>query len=141
MMPNQLWAILLHFGCNMWRKEGSFNCHLKDEEESIYRNFLYTDKETWEKVTSFLPSCGINTVLIDMGEGVQYDSHPELAVKGSWTKDEFREELNRLRSLGLTPLPKFNFSAGHNAFMKFFSVLVIGGLVLIINIPATNLFT
>lgn len=118
MMPNQLWAILLHFGCNMWRKEGSFNCHLKDEEESIYRDFLYTDKETWEKVTSFLPSCGINTVLIDMGEGVQYDSHPELAVKGSWTKDEFREELNRLRSLGLTPLPKFNFSAGHNAFMK-----------------------
>lgn len=66
----------------------------------------------------FLPSCGINTVLIDLGEGVQYDSHPELAVKGSWTKAELRQELGRIRSLGMTPLPKLNFSACHNVWMQ-----------------------
>ena len=118
MRSNKIWAILLHLGCNMWRKDDPVTGANKDEEESIYRDFLYTDKETWQKVIDFLPSCGINTVLIDMGEGVQYDSHPELAVKGSWPKAEFRQELDRIRSLGLTPLPKFNFSAGHNAFLQ-----------------------
>ena len=114
----QMWSILLHFGSNMWRKKGAMNSEYKDEEESIYRDFFYTDWETWRKVTEFLPSCGINTVLIDMGEGVCYDRHPELAVRGSWSKAAFRQELNRLRGLGLTPLPKCNFSAGHNAWMK-----------------------
>jgi hypothetical protein len=102
----------------MWRKYNPVIDANKDDEGSIYREYLYTDKETWQKVIDFLPSCGINTVLIDMGEGVQYDSHPELTVKGSWTKEEFRAELARIRSLGLTPLPKFNFSAGHNAFLQ-----------------------
>ena len=118
MAEKKMWAVLLHLGCNMWRKAGAVNTEFKDEEEAIYRDFLYTDKETWRKTIDFLPSCGIDTVLIDMGEGVQYESHPELAVKGSWSKAEFRQELDRIRSLGLTPLPKFNFSAGHNAWMK-----------------------
>jgi len=118
MQTQKMWAILLHLGTNMWRKKNPFDKSYQDEESSIYRDFLYTDKETWTKVVDFLPSCGINTVLIDLGEGVQYDSHPELAVKGSWTKAELRAELDRIRSLGMTPLPKLNFSAGHNAWMQ-----------------------
>lgn len=118
MQTQKMWAILLHLGTNMWRKKNPFDKSYQDEESSIYRDFLYTDKEIWTKVVDFLPSCGINTVLIDLGEGVQYDTHPELAVKGSWTKTELRNELDRIRSLGMTPLPKLNFSAGHNAWLQ-----------------------
>ena len=60
-----------------------------DDEQPVFHDFLYCDKEVWRKVTDFLPSCGINTLLIDMGEGVRLDSHPELAVEGSWSKQEF----------------------------------------------------
>ncbi len=124
MAERKIWATLLHLGCNMWRKDDPVYGANKDEEENIYRHYLYTDKETWKKVIDFLPSCGINTVLIDMGEGVRLDCHPELAVEGSWSKEEFRAELARIRSLGLTPLPKFNFSAGHNAWMQDYAYTI-----------------
>jgi hypothetical protein len=44
-----------------------------------------------------------------------YPSHPELAVKGSWSPEKMKSELARLRALGLEPIPKRNFSASHDA--------------------------
>ncbi len=124
MNNEMMFATLLHLGSNMWQKKDHWSETVYDEEESIYRDSLACDKEIWRKVTDFLPSCGINTVLIDMGEGVRLDCHPELAVEGSWSKEEFRAELARLRSLGLTPLPKFNMSCGHNAWLKDYAYMV-----------------
>ena len=124
MANKKMWAFMIQLGNNMWDKKGRQTPYIKDEEESIYRDFLYTDKEIWNEITAFLPSCGINTLLIDMGEGIRLDSHPELAVEGSWSKEEFRKELQRLRSLGLTPIPKYNFSCGHNAWLQEYAYMV-----------------
>ena len=55
----------------------------------------------------------MNMVVIDLGEAIQYQSHPELAVKGSWPVEKFRKELARLRGMGLEPIPKLNFSTTH----------------------------
>ena len=115
-------AMLLHLGSNMWRKKGCEN--IKHHADSIYRDFLYTEKDEWIKITNALAEFGFNMVLIDMGEGVQLKSHPELAVEGSWTQEEFLEELERLRSIGLTPIPKFNFSCGHSAWLKDYAYMV-----------------
>ena len=119
-------AILLHLGSNMWSKKGTIprTGHSKHYAGSIYRDFLYTDKDEWIKITSELPKYGFNTLLIDMGEGVELKSHPELAVEGSWTQEEFKEELVRLRSIGITPYPKFNFSCGHSAWLKDYAYMV-----------------
>ena len=43
-----------------------------------------------------------------------YDSHPEIAVKNAWTPQRLRKEFQRLRDAGLEPIPKLNFSAGHD---------------------------
>ena len=102
----------------MWQKAGNNVGRFKDEEDSCYRDFLACDKKVWREITDFLPECGIDTLVIDMAEGVQLKSHPELAVQGSWTQEEFKAELERLRAMGIRPLPKFNFSCGHNAWMK-----------------------
>ena len=119
----KMWAILLHLGSNMWGKPGDCNpCPL--EEEMAYHESLYCDKDTWRKVTEYLPQHGINTVVIDMGEAVNLDSHPELAVPGSFEKQEFIKELERLKSMGLTPIPKFNFSCAHNAWMQEYGNMV-----------------
>ena len=125
-MKPKMWAYLIHFGHNMWYKKGLEVPWLGelDDEQPIYRDYLYFDREVWNKVTEFLPGCGINTLLIDMGEAVRLDSHPELAVEGSWSKEEFRKELDRLRALGLTPIPKYNFSAGHNAWLKEYAYMI-----------------
>ena len=108
----------MHLGGNMWQKPGNAKNYKKESIDWLYRDYLVTDDATWKAVTDFLPGCRINTLLIDMGEAVELKSHPELAVKGSWSQEKFKDELKRLRSIGLEPLPKFNFSACHNAWMK-----------------------
>lgn len=124
MRSNKMWAFMIQLGNNMWDKKDRQTAYKKDEEESIYRDFLYTDKTTWDEITAFLPQCGFNTLLIDIGEAVKLDSHPELAVEGSWAKEEFKKELQRLRGLGLTPIPKCNFSCGHSAWLQDYAYMV-----------------
>lgn len=123
-MKQDIWAILLHLGTNSWRKKGHTSINKKDEEDSIFREELYCDDETWRKVTDFLPSCGINTLLIDVADGVQYERHPEITIKGAWSREKLKAELARLREMGITPIPKCNFSCGHNAWMKDYAYMV-----------------
>jgi len=44
----------------------------------------------------------VNLLLVDIGEGLKYATHPELAVEGSWSRDEFFA-LNRFPPTGLPP--------------------------------------
>lgn len=117
-MKEKRFVFLMHLGGNMWQKPDNAKLYKKENIDWLYRDYLVTDDATWKTVTDFLPGCGINTLLIDMGEAVELKSHPELAVRGSWSQEKFKDELKRLRSIGLEPLPKFNFSACHNAWMK-----------------------
>ncbi len=117
MSDNKIRAALLHLGSNMWRKKGFDGPPVKDVEDFVYREEMFCQKEVWIRVTNILAKLEFNTVVIDIGEGVRLDSHPEIATKGAWSKDELREELARLRSIGLDPIPKFNFSPGHSAWM------------------------
>ncbi len=119
-----IWAALLHFGLNMWN----------DQPIKEYKNFtpyelslesvadhLRFDEDVWRRVTGHMAEAGMNMVVIDVGEGIQLKSHPELAVKGSWTIERFRAELDRLRKIGLEPIPKLNFSAAHDIWLKDYS--------------------
>ena len=118
-----IWAVL-HFGLNMWN----------DQPLREYKNFtpyelslesvadhLRFDEAVWWRVTGRMAEAGMNMVVIDVGEGIQLKSHPELAVKGSWTIERFRAELDRLRNMGLEPIPKLNFSAAHDIWLKDYS--------------------
>lgn len=117
MADDKIWAVLMHLGSNMWRKKGYEGPPIKDVEDFVYRDEMFCQKDVWIKVTDHLPGWGVNTLFIDIGEGVRLDSHPEIATKGAWSKDELRAELARLRAMGIKPQPKFNFSAGHSAWM------------------------
>ena len=113
-MQKPMKAALLHLGSNMWAKKGQVG----------YHDVLDCDKDIWVKITNEMARLDYNAILIDMGEGVQLKSHPELAVEGSWTQEEFRAELKRLKDMGLTPYPKFNFSAGHSAWLQEYNYMV-----------------
>lgn len=110
-MQQKMWTYLIHLSTNMWGDRGS---------PYILKPFhaeFYTDETVWRKVIDFLPAQGYNTLLIDVGDAVVYDTHPEIAVEGAWSKDKMKKELDYIRSIGLTPLPKLNFSACHDAWM------------------------
>ena len=118
-MAKKYIGALLHLGLNMWRRrEVEF-----PQTDAGYCYKLACQKDEWVALTEEMAKLGMNLLLIDMAEGVKYDSHPELAVEGSWSKDEFREDLKRLRALGITPIPKFNFSLGHSAWLKDYAYM------------------
>ncbi len=113
-----MWGYFIQLSTNMWGEPGA------NMPNGPWQDHLTTDEETWKKVIDYLPDCGFNTVLIDIGDAIQYESHPEIAIPGAWSKDKLKKELDRMRALGLTPLPALNFSAAHDAWLKEYSRMV-----------------
>ena len=104
-----IWAALLHLGMNMW--------HDQKAPRVPVRDYLWFDDAVWYDVTQKMHDVGMNMIVIDLGEGMEFKKHPELAVKGTWSQDKMRRELDRLRGLGLEPIPKLNFSSLHDAWL------------------------
>ena len=117
-----IWANLLHLGHNMW-EDWKIPEPARIHERSA-RPYLRCDDELWRDITQQMSDVGMNMVVIDLGEGVRYESHPELGVEGSWSPDRLRDELKRLRALGLEPIPKLNFSTAHDAWLGPFQRMV-----------------
>ncbi len=91
------------------------------EDSPKFRSSLACDDAVWDAVVAKLPEFGVNTLLIDLGDGIEYESHPELAINGSWDKAKLLSKLDEARALGLTVYPKLNFSACHDAWLKEYS--------------------
>ncbi len=130
------WGALLHLGSNMW---GDWKPDLAgvpgsaEEERKMYpdqklnkfgvlpsraRNYLKAEDAVWHETTEAMAKEGLNLVMIDVGEAYAYPSRPELWVNGSWSPEKMRRELDRLRKMDLEPVPKLNFSTGHDAWLK-----------------------
>lgn len=118
MKTDKMWAYLIHLSTNMWGEPGA------DRPIAPWQDHLTTEDHIWKEIIDALPSFGFNTVIIDVGDAIEYETHPEISIPGAWSKDKLRNELNRIRALGLTPLPKLNFSAEHDAWLKVYSRMV-----------------
>ena len=130
---------LLHLGSNMW---DDFPANPDDlakspEEEKTrpnplkpsgsrtrYCNYLRCRDDLWRKSIDHMAEKGMNLVFIDLGEGIFYPSHPELAVPGTWSVEKTRAELARIRALGIEPIPKLNFSTCHDSWLKEYHRMV-----------------
>ena len=88
------------------------------------RPYLRCEKALWDELTQAMARAGINQLVIDLGDAVRYESHPEIAVEGAWSVDALRAELTRLRGLGLEPIPKLNFATTHDVWLGEYSRMV-----------------
>ncbi len=132
---NKIWAYLLHLGYNMWGDpriqdgyyEGApkIRCSYTRTDDEYYNaeTFLRCDMGYWRELAASAAASGVNMLVVDIGEAVCYESHPELACKGALTKAELAAELEYLRSLGIEPIPKLNFSACHDMWLKPYSYM------------------
>ena len=75
------------------------------------------EEEAWEIIVNKAEELGFRQIVLDLGEGVRYGSHPELAKPGAWTRERVREEVRRLRDKGIELIPKLNFSATHHLWL------------------------
>lgn len=107
-----IWAYLMHLGLHF----------SSDRDTAMWKEYnvadtLRCETDFWRETVDRAARSGVNMIVIDLLEGVQYRSHPELAIKGSWSRDQLREELQRMRELGIEPIPKLNFSATHDTWL------------------------
>lgn len=107
----KLWAILVHLSHNMWPK------HYED----LYEGF---DEDTWSCILEECHAAGLNAILLDVGDGVEFDSHPEIRVKNAWSKERVHQEVARCRELGITLIPKLNFSTSHHQWLGDYTHMV-----------------
>ena len=129
-----IWANLLHLSYNMWEdsvplkyRDENYPCATCQEAREWahpYRSFLTFDEATWNTLLQEMANVGMNIVVLDLGDAVQYESHPEIAVKNAWTKEKLSSELAKMRKLGLEPIPKLNFATTHDVWMGAYSRMV-----------------
>lgn len=115
----KIWACLLHLSFNMW--EDFISPHRPFRG---FRPDLELSEPLWKDAIEKMANEGINMVVIDLGDAVKYESYPEIAVNNAWTTTRLKEELKKIKSLGMEPIPKLNFSAGHDTWMGKYSRMV-----------------
>lgn len=121
MSEMMIWANLLHLSYNMWNDREPPTA----DAEAIYaRPFLRFDESLWNDLLQQMSAAGLNMVVIDVGDGLQFTSHPEISVTGAWSHDNLQCEIAKMRALGLEPIPKLNFSTAHDTWLGPYSRMV-----------------
>ena len=116
-----IWGNLLHLGMNMWCDWENPDPLGYGWEETVIRwpsGKVRADMSVWNAWTDAMANEKLNLAVIDIGEALVYPSHPELAAKGAFTPEQMRQEICRLRKLGIEAVPKLNFSGGHNRWLN-----------------------
>lgn len=126
-VPEMIWGNLLHLSYNMWcdRRPEKWGNYSQDQLHYVQvSDTLRFDDKLWYDITEKMAKAGMNMVVIDVGDGIQFESYPEISVRNAWSHARLGEELARLRSLGLEPVPKLNFSTGHDQWLHDYSRMV-----------------
>ena len=113
-------AYLLHLSFNMWFDRTD----VEGTPHNRYCETLQCDEAAWDAVVNRLADCGFTTVVVDLGDGARWHSRPEIALPDAWSRDRLKKKLEEMRALGLEPIPKFNFSASHDAWMRPYDRMV-----------------
>jgi hypothetical protein len=113
------WGYLIHLSYNMWADREA--PELSSSPYITAKPYLRFDETLWNDLLKQMVDAGIDLVLIDLGDGVRYDSHPEIAVQNAWSIEKLKSELTKMRQMGLEPVPKLNFSATHDAWLGPYS--------------------
>ena len=121
-------GMLIHIGTNLWYEVGNDRGNDPNEPGKVWKSAaserMRFDRRLFDELIDFLPNCGINTLVLDLADGIVYESHPELAIDGSLTREETLEVIANLRARGIKIIPKLNFSTCHDTWMKEYSKMV-----------------
>lgn len=99
----KMWALLVHLSMHM-------NWGFKYDT-------LPFDDGFWTYILKESEKTGINTIVLDIGDGIQFASHPEIAMNGAWSRKRVRQEVKRCKDMGIALIPKLNFSTGHDQWL------------------------
>jgi len=122
-----MWSHLVHLGYNCWNDPGNTKGR-EHRSTPCATTKLEFDRELWYSHLAELREIGVNTLIVDVADGMVFESHPELALEGSLAHDEMRAEVAKMKAMGFEVVPKLNFSAAHDIWLKEYSYMLGTGI-------------
>jgi len=124
-----IWAYYIELSRHMWADASAEKRYIYLPNGSQgdlygYNESNQIDVDTWDRMMKFLAAHKFNTVVIDLGDQVKWETHPEICAPNAWTKEYTKQKLDEIRALGITPIPKMNFSSCHDAWLKEYGRMV-----------------
>ena len=95
----KIWSILIHLNMCVGTRRKPF------------------DEDFYDYLVEETAKAKLNMIVLDLGDAVQYASHPEISYEKAWTRNRVREEIKRCRDLGIEVIPKLNFSTTHSFWL------------------------
>ncbi len=120
-MKPMIWSYFLQLSNHMW---GPIGGRMRSPYFGTVPAENNTSIEVWDKMVDFLAERQYNMVIIDVGDGVKYESHPEISAPDAWDKDFLRKKLDEMRAKGIEPIPKLNFSTAHCVWLKEYRLTI-----------------
>lgn len=116
---DKIWAYTIQLGRNLWSDCTERPIATLDYTQAVfpYYESYAKDAKCFRELVDHAASVGANTLVINLGEALHFESHPEIAIPGVWTAAELSAEIEHIRSLGMEPVPMLNFSAAHDIWL------------------------
>lgn len=123
-----MWGNLLHLSMNMWADQPVTSWG-NTKPENLHtlvadKSKLRFDEALYRELIDRMVKVGMNLLVIDIGDAIAFESHPEIAAGGAWSHRKMRDEIKRLRDLGIEAIPKMNFSTAHDIWLGEYSRMV-----------------
>lgn len=96
------WIFYVTLSDNMWGKK---------------EDTMEFEEEAWDLVLPAAAKHGFNTIMLDVCDGVRYNSHPEIAIASSKSRYWVKEQIKKAADLGLKIMPNVNFSTTHDQWL------------------------
>lgn len=122
MKKDLMFGYMMQLSNHMWDDENTPPRAWYEKQRYSERNDV--DIATWDRVIDFLGERKYNMVMIDVGDAVKYESHPEISAPDAWEKDFMKQKLDEIRAKGMVPIPKLNFSCCHHTWLKEYRRMV-----------------
>ncbi len=120
---DKIWGCMLHLSFNFALGINSARWTHPRMGQGLRTEFE-PEQSVWDAAIKEMAAQKINMLLVNLDDSVLWRSHPEIALKNSWTPEKLHEELSKIRKLGIEPIPLLNFSTSHDAWMGKYSRMV-----------------
>lgn len=106
-MQEKIWALMTHVSGNEFDANG----------KRTGRRFVVLEDEMIEYILEEAPKAGFNAFVLEVNDGIEYGSHPEIWIKNAWSRKKLKTIIKRFNEKGITVYPQLNFSAAHDMWL------------------------
>ncbi len=106
-MQEKIWALMTHVGGNEYGADGKYTG----------RRFVVLEDEMIDYILEEAPKAGFNTLILEVNDGIEYGSHPEIWLRNAWSRKKLKTIIKRFNEKGITVYPELNLSARHDMWL------------------------